>query len=226
MPDIEKRLEAFVRLGHGIIVFPGGVGTLEEILFLIGTLMDPRNDGVKLPVIFTAGPGSQDYFASIDAFLVSTLGEGVRRFYQIIVDDTVAVAHALRDGMNEVANNRRASRDAYYYNWVLSIPPEMKQHFEVSHASMAALDLRRSLPAAELVSNLRRAFSGIVAGNVKESGIHMIRDHGPFQLHGDSDILTAMDALLRGFVAQGRMKLGGRAYNPCYSINPEGVGGR
>jgi hypothetical protein len=24
MPDIEKRLEAFVRLGHGIVVFPGG----------------------------------------------------------------------------------------------------------------------------------------------------------------------------------------------------------
>ncbi len=27
LPDIEKRLEAFVRLGHGIVVFPGGVGT-------------------------------------------------------------------------------------------------------------------------------------------------------------------------------------------------------
>jgi len=27
MPDIEKRLEAFVRLAHGIVVFPGGAGT-------------------------------------------------------------------------------------------------------------------------------------------------------------------------------------------------------
>ncbi|TGQ96232.1 LOG family protein, partial [Mesorhizobium sp. M4B.F.Ca.ET.203.01.1.1] len=34
MPDIEKRLEAFVRIGHGIIVFAGGVGTAEEILYL------------------------------------------------------------------------------------------------------------------------------------------------------------------------------------------------
>jgi len=226
MPDIEKRLEAFVRLGHGIIVFPGGVGTLEEILFLIGTLMDPRNAAVMLPVIFTAGPGSQDYFTAIDAFLVGTLGEDVRRFYRVIVDDTAAVALALRDGMAAVANNRRASRDAFYYNWLLSIPPAMKSHFVVSHDNMAALDLRRSLPAAELVINLRRAFSGIVAGNVKESGIHMIRDHGPFQLHGDSDILTAMDTLLRKFVAQGRMKLGGRAYNPCYCINAEGSAGR
>ena len=30
MPDIEKRLEAFVRTGHGLMVFPGGVGTAEE----------------------------------------------------------------------------------------------------------------------------------------------------------------------------------------------------
>lgn len=219
MPDIEKRLEAFVRLGHAIIVFPGGVGTLEEILFLIGTLMDPRNADVSLPVIFTAGPGSEDYFAGIDEFLVSTLGEDVRRHYRIIVNDTVAVARAMREGMDAVVNNRKATRDAFYYNWLLHIPPEMKRHFVVSHASMAGLDLRRGLPPAELVCNLRRAFSGIVAGNVKEAGIHMIRDHGPFQLHGDPDILQGMDRLLQGFVAQGRMKLGGRAYNPCYQIN-------
>ena len=38
MPDIEKRLEAFVRTGHGICVFPGGAGTAEEILYLLGLL--------------------------------------------------------------------------------------------------------------------------------------------------------------------------------------------
>ena len=32
LPDIEKRLEAFVRVGHGIIIFPGGAGTAEEFL--------------------------------------------------------------------------------------------------------------------------------------------------------------------------------------------------
>ena len=45
MPDIEKRLEAFVRLGHGIVVFPGGVGTAEEILYLLGILLNPANCG-------------------------------------------------------------------------------------------------------------------------------------------------------------------------------------
>ncbi|MGD8783716.1 MAG: nucleotide 5'-monophosphate nucleosidase PpnN, partial [Thioalkalispiraceae bacterium] len=43
MPDIEKRLEAFVRTGHGVVVFPGGVGTAEEILYILGILLHPAN---------------------------------------------------------------------------------------------------------------------------------------------------------------------------------------
>lgn len=218
MPDIEKRLEAFVRLGHGIIVFPGGVGTLEEILFLMGTLMDAGNRDIEMPVIFTGGSASSDYFEQIDAFLVHALGEGVRRYYQIIEDDPVAVAIAMRDGMKRVTANRRKGRDAYYYNWLLKIPAEMKRHFVVTHQSMAGLSLSRDLSASELAINLRRAFSGIVAGNVKDYGIQQIRKHGPFQLSADPEIAQAMDKLLQEFVAQGRMKLGGKAYSPCYQI--------
>ena len=45
MPDMEKRLEAFVRVGHGIVVFPGGVGTAEEILYLLGVLLQAVEGG-------------------------------------------------------------------------------------------------------------------------------------------------------------------------------------
>src|SRR6185437_5349345 len=57
LPDIEKRLEAFVRVGHGFIVFPGGVGTAEEILYLLGILLNPVNANVPFPLVFT-GPKS------------------------------------------------------------------------------------------------------------------------------------------------------------------------
>ena len=49
LPDIEKRLEAFVRVGHGIIIFPGGAGTAEEFLYLLGILMHPDNAGPAVP---------------------------------------------------------------------------------------------------------------------------------------------------------------------------------
>ena len=55
MPDIEKRLEAFVRIAHGIIIFPGGVGTAEELLYLLGILMHPANKAQVLPLLLT-GP--------------------------------------------------------------------------------------------------------------------------------------------------------------------------
>src|SRR5690554_8089330 len=87
MPDIEKRLEAFVRLGHGIIVFSGGVCRAEELLYLLGILLHPANVDMELPVIFTGPADSADYFRRIDEFLVYTLGEEVRRLYRIIVDD-------------------------------------------------------------------------------------------------------------------------------------------
>jgi hypothetical protein len=57
-----------------------------------------------------------------------------------------------------------------------------------------------------------------VAGNVKEQGIRAIEQHGPFEIHGDADIMSSMDALLASFVEQHRMKLPGKKYTPCYRI--------
>ena len=82
---------------------------------------------------------------------------------------------------------------------------------------MAQLDLRRELPPNVLAANLRRAFSGIVAGNVKEEGMRRIDEHGPFVIHGDTDIMQSLDALLRAFVEQRRMKIAGE-YKPCYRV--------
>ena len=84
---------------------------------------------------------------------------------------------------------------------------------------MAALKLTREQSARDLAVNLRRAFSGIVAGNVRESGIQLVEEHGPFELRGDSDVIAELDALLTDFVRQGRMKLSDPAhYVPCYRV--------
>ncbi|MDT8429775.1 MAG: DUF3412 domain-containing protein, partial [Pseudomonadales bacterium] len=211
-------LEAFVRLGHGIIVFPGGVGTLEEILFLLGILMAEGNAEVLIPLVFTEPASSKGYFRRIDEFLVHVLGEEVRRYYQIVEDDPRQVARLMKAEMARVGANRRKSQDAYYYNWMLQIPREMKRPFQVSHENMASLILSRELTPAELAINLRRAFSGIVSGNVKEHGLKLIREQGPFQLRAEPDISVAMDRLLREFVTERRMKLAGKTYDPCYTV--------
>jgi len=56
-----------------------------------------------------------------------------------------------------------------------------------------------------------------VSGNVKETGIRAIEQHGPYELSGDKQIMGLLDDLLTGFVAQKRMKLQGD-YQPCYRL--------
>ncbi|QJQ97212.1 LOG family protein [Halomonas sp. PA5] len=218
MPDIEKRLEAFVRVAHGIIVFPGGVGTAEEILYLLGILLHPDNREMPFPVVFTGPASSADYFKRIDEFLVYTLGEEVRELYRVHIDDPEGVARTMRYGIDEVTTFRRTHHDAFYYNWRLNIQRNFQEPFEPTHEAMAGLALHHGQPVHELAANLRRAFSGIVAGNVKEPGILAIEAHGPFRLHAEPELMTRLDDLLNSFVAQGRMKLPGTRYIPCYVL--------
>ena len=82
---------------------------------------------------------------------------------------------------------------------------------------MAALNLSLSAPKHELAADLRRAFSGIVAGNVKAEGIERVKQKGPYLLNGDPQIMQEMDQLLSSMVAHGRMKITGN-YVPCYRI--------
>jgi len=81
------------------------------------------------------------------------------------------------------------------------------------------LKLDRKQPCHRLAADLRRAFSGIVAGNVKEEGMRAIEERGLFEIHGETEIMRALDAMLQSFVVQNRMKLpGGTAYKPCYRV--------
>jgi predicted Rossmann-fold nucleotide-binding protein len=218
MPDIEKRLEAFVRLAHGIIIFPGGVGTAEEILYLLGLLLNPANARQPLPVVLTGPRSSAAYFEHIGRFVEGTLGAAAFTRFKVIIDDPAAVARHMVRGFEDVRAFRREHSDAYNFNWLLSIPYELQQPFHVTHASMRALKLQRAQPLHSFAANLRRAFSGIVTGNVKENGIAAIEQHGPFELSGDVEIMRLLDDLLTTFIAQGRMQLNGRQYQPCYRL--------
>ncbi|MEO1321041.1 MAG: nucleotide 5'-monophosphate nucleosidase PpnN, partial [Pseudomonadota bacterium] len=129
LPDMEKRLEAFVRVGHAIVVFPGGVGTAEEILYLLGILLHPENAGNPVPLVLTGPAGSADYFAKIDRFIKATLGEAAASLYEIVVDDPVRVAQIVQDGLDRVEMRRRRDGDAFYFNWRLHIEAEFQRPF-------------------------------------------------------------------------------------------------
>ena len=218
MPDIEKRLEAFVRTGHGIIVFPGGAGTAEEILYILGILLHPENADMPYPLIFTGPETARDYFIQINQFIGATLGEEAQNRYKIIIDDPEMVAREMQLGIKQVREFRKTRSDAYYFNWLLKIDEEFQRPFKPTHENMRNLSLHKNQEKHLLAANLRRAFSGVVAGNVKDEGIRAIEKFGHFEIHGDPTIMGPMDALLASFVAHSRMKLPGKTYVPCYKV--------
>jgi predicted Rossmann-fold nucleotide-binding protein len=218
MPDMEKRLEAFVRVGHGIIVFPGGVGTAEEILYLLGVLLHPDNEGLPFPLIMTGPESAEPYFRQIDEFVAATLGSAGQQRYRIIVGDEHEVAREMKAGLEEVLDFRNEHGDAYYFNWRLKIAENFQHPFVATHASMRDLDISEDLPMHELAANLRRVFSGIVSGNVREDTAELIERKGPFEIHGSQRIMDLLDKLLAAFVDQHRMKISRDRYDPCYVI--------
>lgn len=218
MPDMEKRLEAFVRTGHGVVVFPGGVGTAEEILYLLGILLHPDNKAQPLPLVMTGPASSEAYFRQIDEFIAATLGAEAQERYKIIIDDPPAVAQEIKKGLEGVLEFRKRHGDAFYFNWRLTIDREFQMPFVATHESMQKLDISEDLPVHTLAANLRRVFSGIVSGNVREDTAEQIEKLGPFQISGSTRIMGMLDKLLAAFVQQQRMKISGKDYDPCYVI--------
>ena len=169
-------------------------------------------------MIFSAATEGEDYFRMIDDFIEKTLGAEARSKYELFIGNPTDTARRIQEGVTDVLEHRRKFKDAYYFNWTLQIEKELQVPFIPTHENMARLSLKKGLPPHILAANLRCAFSGIVAGNVKEQGLRAIKENGPFQITGDPDIIEPLDQLLRTFVAQKRMKIGSRAYEPCYSV--------
>ena len=92
------------------------------------------------------GPrASAGYFDQIAHFVASTLGPKALTRLQVIIDDPPAVARHLVRSFT-VRAFRREHSDSYTFNWLLRIPYDLQQPFEVTHESMRALTLQRDQP--------------------------------------------------------------------------------
>jgi pyrimidine/purine-5'-nucleotide nucleosidase len=161
-----------------------------------------------------------DYFEQIDRFLRGTIGQEAGA-------PLPGHPRRPRKGRAHHARGPGTGKGIPAREWrclVLQLAPAHVEHdfqhpFKPTHEAMAALDLGRDQPAHLLAANLRRAFSGIVAGNVKDDGIRRIEEHGSLRpARRSRDHGSQMDQLLESFVAQQRMRLPGFEYRPCYRL--------
>ena len=152
-------------------------------------------------------------------FIEATLGARALDHFTVIIDGPDRVAQAAAEGVRRVAGSRGSAHESFVFNWKLHIAIGLQRPFVATHETMAALDLSAGQSPTDLAVNLRRAFSGIVAGNVREAGVRLVAEKGPFEIRGEPAIAGALDRLLRGFVAERRMKLSDpQGYQPCFRV--------
>lgn len=225
LPDIEKRLEAFIRASLGCVVFAGGPGTAEEIQTVLSILLHEKNNNQQYPVILTGPESARGYFTAIDGFLKKVIGEGALRKpkpkYEIIINDPEGVAQRMMERIEGAKKCRDANDDDRLWYGSLHLPFELQKPFESTHKNMAKLQLHRDQPPYQIAAQMRRLFSAVVYGNVNDQGIQSIEEKGPFVFEGDPSIIKPLDELLRRFVAERRMKIEGK-YKPCYTLKKAG----
>ncbi len=203
-PNIEQRMEAFIRASHRGRAHPGGAGTLEEVLTMLAVLAHPDNKGMVYPFDLVEHEGGQ-YFLSIIGFLRTCFGTDLDPFYTLHLGSPSTYAKHVVETTSELPMR-------YLWNDDIVVDKTLQESPPVTFESMEALDLSRNQPKDMLLVNLRRFFSSIVHLSVKDPDLlDSWGDERPL-LKGDPDILAAVDHLMRDLEAQGRIHP-----NPNYS---------
>lgn len=115
--DVEKCLEVFVCIGYGFVVFFGGVGMIEEILYIFGIFFYFDNFDIFFLFVFMGLKSIEGYFEELDCFIGDILGIEVQQCYKVIIDNLVLVVCEVQVGIEQVYVFCKEKYDVFYFNW-------------------------------------------------------------------------------------------------------------
>ena len=120
-------------------------------------------------------------------------------------------------GIRKVKEQRIAQKDSFFFNWGIDVPLEFQQPFVPTHERWRGWTCTTGASRMNWRPTCAARSPASSPATSRRTGMRRIEAHGPFEIHGDPDIMQALDALLRAFVEQRRMKISGE-YRPCYRV--------
>lgn len=196
-PNIETRMEAFIRSAQRLRVHPGGAGTAEEIMFALAVLSHKDNRGMKYPLDLVESADSE-YMKMLEKFIRSCFKDLIDHLYTIH-----SVSHASHYAQYLSATNRSLPRHSW--NNDIYFSEEVQKPFEVTFTNMETIDLSRDQDPFMLMVNLRRLFSAIVHLTIKNT--ELIKSWGKDRplIHGEHHILNAVEDFIKMLAHQKRI---------------------
>jgi pyrimidine/purine-5'-nucleotide nucleosidase len=227
--QIERRLEAFTRSGQLTVLFPGGTGTFEEMLYVLAVLMEEKNRGLHYTFLMVGDETKRDYYNVVVDTLEKALGHevlenaGLRERICIgkpdevarrILKETEIAQRARRLEMLQRENDPNVRMD---FHGDIFIPKGLREPFRITRENVAALALHREQSAAETIVNLRRFVYTVTCACISTEK-EEVKRNGPFEVHGDAEFTAGVDNLMQYFAQTGRMN--GGKYEQPYTIRP------
>jgi hypothetical protein len=206
-PTMEMRQEGYVRPAHGLVVLPGGAGTAEETFNFVSIFTNPANKHQHFPILFAGPETASGYFDAIDQFLQKVCGQRIRERYDIVLGNPAKAAGMMMKKVRDARKIRRSLGDDGPWYGSLHFPEEVQRHFIQTHESVEALNLKRKGQSPhELMREVAKAFNAIVMGDGSSERVtKLVKERGPFRIHGDPDIRDAMKDFLERFRQEGRL---------------------
>lgn len=161
-PNIEERMEAFIRSAQFGIALRGGAGTMEEILVFAGLMNHAENREQPYPFYLFEPSDGQDYFAKIKAFLGATTGSEVSDLFTWQAGTPQECVRRIT-----LSPEFKAQCAPGHWNDSLVFPGDFLRPFEARRDDFEGLVLSRDREVPDLLCDLRRLFSGLVTVTVK-----------------------------------------------------------
>lgn len=216
LPDIELRLEAFLRSMNGIVILPGGPGTAEELFLGTAIKLHPANQGQHIPMVLSSARNSVGTLHAMNECVEHALGTKAAETYDIITGSPESLASHMKNEMQTMRNVRDKNDDAYEWNRSMMIPEELQTPFMPTHQNMETLQLHGNQETWKLCAEIRKFWKGIVFGSVTTEGRNLIQHCGKFKVSGERFIIEALDTLLNRFIAEKRIRA--EKSEPCYEF--------
>jgi len=214
-PDIEKRMEAFIRASHRGRVHPGGTGAMEEIMTFLGMKMHPKNEGLYYPFDLVDRPGGA-YVSRLEKFFRVCFGDTLSEYLTVFVSKPEEYAKHVRE--TNVPLQAKVEQGELW-NEDLYMPPEIQKPYAVSFEALEKLDLNREREPFDLIVDLRRFFSAMVYLVVKNP--QMVQDwkgEKPL-IKGDWELLYAVNDLIDDFNREKRLRVDiGKTWERPYRV--------
>lgn len=196
--DMARRLEFFLRSNHVGEIFPGGPGTIEEIAAVLAVLLYPENAGIYYPFLLSEPyMGNDTYMMRLKQFLDYALGgDLVREHFTFHQGKDRAAFSALMD----IPPHR-----GDFWRWDLKMPEHAFTPFKLNFGNIERIDLTHGRDdPARFCAHLRWFMNLIV--KLTMTNPEFLEQNGPPKVRVGRDIHAKLDPLLRGLLAEERIK--------------------